>query len=124
MLCAVTSEEVKDKDIIGKYLTPYGFVNSAPDGTSAAGNKLAKALWTESVEACWRSVPGIEILQWILSPARNSPSAERDHRIPMRRPMVSVDRWPIASRLASYIIPGWLHYRQLACSIESSGESG
>ena len=36
----------------------------------------------------------------------------------------SVERWPIASQLASYIILGWLHYCQLAGSIEPLGESG
>ena len=35
-----------------------------------------------------------------------------------------VERWPIASQLASYIILGWLHYCQLAGSIEPLGESG
>ena len=38
--------------------------------------------------------------------------------------IAAVERWPIASQLASYIILGWLHYCQLAGSIESLGESG
>ena len=38
--------------------------------------------------------------------------------------LLTVERWPIASQLASYIILGWLHYCQLAGSIESLGESG
>ena len=32
MLHAGTSDEVREKDISGKYMTPYGYVNSAPEG--------------------------------------------------------------------------------------------
>ena len=66
MLYAATSSEVQSKDITGEYLTPYGFVNSAPDAAPAGNVELAKALWKESVETCRKHVPGLDIPEWIL----------------------------------------------------------
>ena len=35
MLYAATSKVVREKDISGKYLTSYSYVNSTPDGKPA-----------------------------------------------------------------------------------------
>lgn len=44
MLYAATSKETQEKDISGKDMTPYGFVNSAPDGEPASDSRLVKQL--------------------------------------------------------------------------------
>ncbi|KAI9676170.1 MAG: hypothetical protein M1817_000915 [Caeruleum heppii] len=56
LLYAATSPEIPDKDITGKYLTPYGYVNSAPEGTPATDLKLGTQLWERSVELCGKFV--------------------------------------------------------------------
>lgn len=66
MLYAASSPEVQSKDITGKYLTPYGFVNNAPNAAPAGNIELAKALWKDSVETCRRHVPQLDIPEWIL----------------------------------------------------------
>ena len=61
MLYAATSKEVQEKDISGEYMTPYGFVNSAPDGKPASDSMLAKQLWKRSIELCKKHVPEMKI---------------------------------------------------------------
>lgn len=58
--------EIQTKDITGKYLTPYGFVNTAPDAAPAGNIDLAKTLWEESVSTCRKHVPESDIPEWIL----------------------------------------------------------
>ena len=61
MLYTTTSKEVQEKDISGIYMTPYGFVNSAPDGKPASDFMLAKQLWKRSIELCKKHVPEMKI---------------------------------------------------------------
>ena len=44
MLHAATADEVKDKDITGKRFTPYGYVSSAPDATTAGNMELVQIM--------------------------------------------------------------------------------
>ena len=60
-LYAATSDEVREKDITGKYMTPYGFVNSAPDQTAAGNAALAKQLWERSTELCQKYAPELKL---------------------------------------------------------------
>lgn len=60
MLYAGTSDEVREKDITGKYLTPYGYVNSAPDKAAAGNKKLAIELWQRSKELCEKYAPSLD----------------------------------------------------------------
>ena len=64
MLYTSTSSEVREKDITGKYLTPYGYVNSAPDKTPAGNFELAKTLWEESSKVCGKYIEGFEGPSW------------------------------------------------------------
>ena len=66
MLYATTSNEVREKDITGRYLIPYGFVNNAPDKAAAGCLRLARELWRKSVEICRKHVPGFKIPESIL----------------------------------------------------------
>lgn len=61
LLYTATSDEVCEKDISGKYLTPYGYVNSAPEGKAASSEKLAEELWQRSVKLCKNHVPEMEV---------------------------------------------------------------
>jgi hypothetical protein len=61
LLYAATSEEVKEKDISGRYMTPYGFINSAPKGKPASDPILAEQLWKRSIELCEKYVPEMKI---------------------------------------------------------------
>ena len=58
MLYAATNEEVREKDLTGKYFTPYGYINPAVEGTPAGDEVLAGVLWKRSAEICARVVPG------------------------------------------------------------------
>ena len=59
MVYAGTADEVREKDITGKYLTPYGYVNSAPDKTAAGDENLAAELWQRSKELCGKFAPSL-----------------------------------------------------------------
>lgn len=57
MLYAAASDEVREKDVSGKHLTPYGYVNSATDGKAAGSEALAGHFWDRSMEICKEHVP-------------------------------------------------------------------
>ena len=61
MLYAAAASEVRENDITGKYLTPYGYVNSAPEGKPAGSEALAEQLWKRSMEICKEHVPQLRI---------------------------------------------------------------
>ena len=61
MLYAATSKVIREKDISGKYLTPYGYVNPTPDGKPAGSPASAKELWERSLELCLVYVPEMSI---------------------------------------------------------------
>ena len=65
MLYAATSDEVREKDITGKYLTPYGFINNATDGKPAADPSLRQQIWRRSIELCEYFVPEMEITAYL-----------------------------------------------------------
>ena len=64
MLYTSTSREIREKDISAKYLTPYGYVNSAPDQKPAGDPELAKTLWEESIKVCGKYIEGFEGPGW------------------------------------------------------------
>ena len=61
MLYTTASKEVHEKDISGKYLTPFGYVNSAPDGKPASDPSLAKQLWERSMVLYRKHMPDMKI---------------------------------------------------------------
>ena len=57
MLYAATADEVREKDIAGKYFTPYGFVNDTVNGKPAGDSLLGEELWKKSIELCKKYMP-------------------------------------------------------------------
>ena len=57
---------MREKDITQKYLTPYGYVNPAPEQTAATDPALGKQLWQRSKELSEQYVPGLEFPQTLL----------------------------------------------------------
>ena len=62
MLYEATSNEVAEKGISGKYLTPYEYVNSAADAKPAADPALAKENVGEVIEIVLKICAGDEDL--------------------------------------------------------------
>ena len=61
LLYAAASKEVRKKELSGKYMTPYGYVNSAPFGKPASDPVLAEQLWKRSIELFEKHVPEMKI---------------------------------------------------------------
>ena len=48
LLFAATSREVQGKDITGKYLTPYDYVNNVVEKVLVGNDAVARELWQRS----------------------------------------------------------------------------
>ena len=67
MLYAGISDEVPEKDISGKYMTPYEYVNSTLEEKPAGNPVLAKELWEESLDFCKEHVLEMKVRGDLLS---------------------------------------------------------